>query len=179
MSPQLPVVRAASCAVSSTRCSGQVFGDMKLQRSFPDCTAERIRSILPTLEHGELLSAATGASAEQEVHASSESASPSAPEASQSVASKTAASSPGNARTSESSAHEISGTSKAAASKAAASRHSSAETLKPDDSHFAPLTGKDAVSGAQRPMPGGNKGVYWCGSSAFAPELVSHLLSCC
>ncbi len=171
MSSQLSGVRAASCAVSSTKCAGQVFGDMKLQKSFPDCTAERIRSILPTLEHGELPSAATGASAKQEVHASSESAGP-VPEASQSAASKAAASSPGNAGTSESSAHEISETSQSAAGKPAASRHSSADTSKQDDSHFAPLTGKDAVSGAQRPMPGGNKGVYWCGSSAFAPELV-------
>jgi len=172
VSPQVSGVRAASCAVSSTVCAGQVFGDMKLQKSFSDCTAERIRSVLPTLEHGELPSAATGASAKQEVHASSESAGPPAPEASQSAASKAAASSAVNAGTSESSAHEISGTSQSAASKPAASAHSSAETSKQDDSHFAPLTGKDAVSGAQRPMPGGDKGVYWCCSSASAPELV-------
>ena len=115
----------------------QVFRDMKVQDSYPDCTAERLRSVLGPLARSEAASAAQeapqSAMQEQEAAEAAESAAQELHEASQQAVSKT---NPGSAAKSpEASGH--------------------------DDGHFAPLTGKDAVSGAQRVMPGGKKGHFW------------------
>ena len=122
----------------SVSLGAQVFRDMRVQDSYLDCTAEQIRSVLGPLANSKAASGAHEASqvslpAQQEPPKAAESAAQGSPSASQPAVIK------------------------AQPDLAAGS----SEASRQGDGHFAPLTGKDAVSGAQRVMPGGKKGYFW------------------
>ena len=134
----------------------QVFRDMKVQNCFPECTADRIRSVLGPLAQGQASSAAQEAPrrstpAEQEPPKATESAPQDAPESSKPPISKASSDSAAERPQSDSAAK--------AAEPGSAEKISVASGQ--DDARFAPLTGRDAVSGSQRMMPGGKKGYYW------------------
>ena len=67
-------------------------------------------------------------------------------------------------------------TSESAADSAAGQSGSAAQHPEQDDSHFAPLMGKEATSGAQRSMPGGKKGYFRCAHCSIYPHAAC---SCC
>ena len=134
----------------------QVFKDMKVQNSVSECTADRVRSVLGPLAHEKAAPAAQEASersipAEQEPPQAAESAMQHAPKSPEPPVSKA----------SPDSAAEHPQSDSAAKSQDSGSAEKSPEASGQDDARFAPLTGKDAVSGAQRMMPGGKKGYYW------------------
>ena len=134
----------------------QVFRDMKVQSSFSECTAEHIRSVLGRLAHGEGTSAAQEARnrptrAEHIPSKAADSAAENPPEPSQPAVSRATSGSAAQRPQSDSAANR----------REPGSAGKSSEASGQDNARFAPLAGKDAVSGAQRMMPGGKKGYFW------------------
>lgn len=129
---------------------------MKVQSSFPECTAERIRSVLGQLAHSKGTSAAQVAPERPTTpghvpSAAADSAAQLPPEPSQPAVSGTGYGSAVQRPQSDSAAN----------SREPGSAGKTPEASQQDDAVFAPLAGKDAVSGAQRMMPGGKKGYFW------------------
>ena len=118
---------------------------MKVQHSIPDCSAERVRACWPA--HEEISSAA------QEASQTPDSAAQDA-----SVVDEPAAQQVSDGP--EPTAQQASGNSEPAASAPKASSNGQAQPQ--DDIQYVPLVGKDAESGAQRTMPDGRKGHFWC-----------------
>ena len=133
----------------------QVFRDMKVQKSFSECTGDRIRSVLGPLAHDKAPAAQAASersiAAEQEPSKAAEPALQDAPESSE----------PPVSNASPDSAAELLQHYIAAKAPEPGSAEKSPEASGQDDARFAPLTGRDVVSGAQRMMPGGKKGYYW------------------
>ena len=187
----------------------QVFRDMKVQQSISYCSAESLRSALQAAAAGDAPpSAAHEASARleelalgtrQTAYAANEAleefgttalaaylqpglatrdrqTAPAAHDTSErSEKSESAAREKQRAST----VHEAPEKSESAADSAAAQSGTAAQHPKQDDSHFAPLMGKEATSGAQRSMPGGKKGCFWCAHCLYTLMLHAHAAQSC
>ena len=133
----------------TTSRPAQVLEGMKVQKSFPECTPERIRSVLAPMAHGV-------AKAAQDVAGNPSPAKQDLPQAAESAAQgpreDSGQSQEGISKTSANSAVQGPGFAPAA---------EGAQAAQKGHEHFAPLTGRDAVSGTARMMPGGKKGYFW------------------
>ena len=180
----------------------QVFRDMKVQQSISDCSAESLRSALQAAAAGDAPpSAAHEASAglqtlalgtRQTASAAIETLREFGPPGHAAylqpgLATRGRQTAPAAQDTSEraeksesatrekqrvSTVYEAPETSDSAAEQSGIA----AQHPEQDDSHFAPLMGKEATSGAQRSMPGGKKGYFWCAHCSIYPHAAC---SCC